>query len=251
MKKRERIRRGKGNKKNYFTKEHEDGIILYNTTDDQNLRQQIYKRIIDPVFEKLIEKVVLTYKFTNLYNLENLKKDCKSWLMTIIYKFDEDKRTEEGKKTKAFSYFTVVIRNWFIGKIKKQDSELKKMENIDQFVKLQSLVDYSKNENEHMVSYNNFYEKQESKEFWFHLENEMEGWLKETVKPKEKKVLLAVFDILSKKDKFDDEDMQKKTIYLYLREITGMSTKQVVTNLNKFRAKYRVFKERWDNNQIS
>ena len=39
-------------------------------------------------------------------------------------------------------------------------------------------------------------------------------------------------------------------VYLYLREITGMNTKQIVTQLNKFRKKYKLFKTDWDNVNI-
>ena len=42
----------------------------------------------------------------------------------------------------------------------------------------------------------------------------------------------------------------KKAIYLYLRELTGLNTKQVVSQLNKMRKKYRTFKREWDNGNI-
>ena len=52
-------------------------------------------------------------------------------------------------------------------------------------------------------------------------------------------------------DSADDiEIFNKKAIYLYMREITGLNTKQVVNNLNKLRAKYRVFKERWNQGEV-
>ena len=43
------------------------------------------------------------------------------------------------------------------------------------------------------------------------------------------------------------EIFNKKAIYLYIREITGLNTKQVVSSLNKIRKKYREFKKEWDN----
>ena len=52
-------------------------------------------------------------------------------------------------------------------------------------------------------------------------------------------------------DKVDDiEIFNKKAIYLYLREITGLNTKQVVNNLNKMRLRYRVFKFKWDEGDL-
>ena len=48
----------------------------------------------------------------------------------------------------------------------------------------------------------------------------------------------------------DIEIFNKKAIYLYLREITGMNTKQVVTQLNKMRKRYREFRNDWDDGKI-
>jgi hypothetical protein len=49
----------------------------------------------------------------------------------------------------------------------------------------------------------------------------------------------------------DDLDMlNKKAVYLYMREITGLNTKQIVSQLNKMRKRYRSFKRNWDNGKI-
>ena len=50
----------------------------------------------------------------------------------------------------------------------------------------------------------------------------------------------------------DEDEMiyNKKAIYLYLRELTGLNTKQVVNNLNKLRVRYRIFKKNWINGKI-
>jgi len=46
------------------------------------------------------------------------------------------------------------------------------------------------------------------------------------------------------------EIFNKKAVYLYLRELTGLNTKQVVNNLNKLRIKYRYFKKNWLDGKI-
>ena len=53
-------------------------------------------------------------------------------------------------------------------------------------------------------------------------------------------------------DSIDEDTMiyNKKAIYLYLRELTGLNTKQIVNNLNKLRVKYRIFKKNWVNGKI-
>ena len=71
-------------------------------------------------------------------------------------------------------------------------------------------------------------------------------WEKENLKANERKVLEAVKILFESSE--DIEIFNKKAIYLYLREITGLNTKQVVNNLNKLRARYREFKKEWNRN---
>ena len=47
----------------------------------------------------------------------------------------------------------------------------------------------------------------------------------------------------------DIEIFNKKAIYLYLREISGLNTKQVVNSLKKFRKRYGSFRDDWDSGE--
>ena len=77
---------------------------------------------------------------------------------------------------------------------------------------------------------------------------EIETWDTGNLKENEKKVLEAIKILLASPDEI--EIFNKKAIYLYIREITGLNTKQVVNNLNKMRVKYRVFKGKWNHGDI-
>ena len=68
------------------------------------------------------------------------------------------------------------------------------------------------------------------------------------MKPNEKKVLQAVKILFESAD--DIEIFNKKAVYLYMREITGLNTKQIVNNLNKIRVKYRDFRKKWNEGEI-
>ena len=81
-------------------------------------------------------------------------------------------------------------------------------------------------------------------EFWFSLLECIDSWDAPNLKKNEKSVLDAVRVLLHNID--DIEIFNKKAVYLYLRELTGLNTKQVVNNLNKLREKYRTFKTKWD-----
>ena len=92
-------------------------------------------------------------------------------------------------------------------------------------------------------------EEREEEEFWNLLWKEIEGWEKLKLKANEEKVLQAVKILLEDRDN-PNLIFNKKAIYLYIREITGLNTKQVVNNLNKLRSKYRAFRHRWDEGQF-
>ena len=74
--------------------------------------------------------------------------------------------------------------------------------------------------------------------------SEIEVWDKQNLKENEKKVLGAIKILLSEPDAI--EIFNKKAIYLYIREITNLNTKQVLNSLNRFRVDYRSFKKKWN-----
>jgi len=227
LSKRPRRRRRRAN--DYFTKVHEEAIINYALTEDKKIRTELYIKYIGPAFDQLVDKIVYTYKFTTLPNIDYLKDECKIYLTTILDKYDS------SKKSKAFSYFSVITKNWFIHKVKKNSKNLKREIHID---------DITLNLEEQYLSIENPYEEdRENYEFWMYLREEIDKWEKLKLKENELKVLNAIRILFNSIDEI--EIFNKKAIYLYIREITGLNTKQVVNNLNKIRAKYRNFKKNW------
>jgi len=221
--------------KHYFTKDHENAIIQYVATDDQRIRTQLYIEYIGPVFNEMVDKIVYTYKFTNLPNIDSLKGECKVWLTTILDKYDPN------KGSKAFSYFSVITKNWFIHKVKKNAKRARTEVLYDELPK--------DIESERLVTTNQYHSQREEKEFWMSLWVEIDNWDTGNLKENEKKVLEAVKILLNSIDE-DEMIYNKKAIYLYLRELTGLNTKQVVNNLNKLRIRYRIFKKNWVNGKI-
>ena len=98
------------------------------------------------------------------------------------------------------------------------------------------------------MCYNEWENEEENRDFWLKLWEEIDSWSTDDMKESEKKVFEAVKILLSSVEEI--EIFNKKAIYLYLRELTGMNTKQVVSQLNKIRKKYRLFKQDWDNGKI-
>jgi len=221
--------------KHYFTKDHENAIIQYVATEDQRLRTRLYMEYIGPAFNEMVDKIVYTYKFTNLPNIDSLKDECKVWLTTILDKYDQ------SKGSKAFSYFSVITKNWFIHKVKKNAKRARTEVLYDELPK--------DIESERLVTTNQYHKQREEKEFWMSLWVEIDNWDTGNLKENEKKVLEAVKILLNSIDE-DEMIYNKKASYLYLRELTGLNTKQVVNNLNKLRIRYRIFKKNWVNGKI-
>ena len=68
----------KSRKKNhYFTSVTEGAIVDYCNTDCLSKRTQLYAEHIQPAFNELVDKIVYTYKFNSLENIDVLKEDCK------------------------------------------------------------------------------------------------------------------------------------------------------------------------------
>ena len=224
----------KRNKNYYFTKIHEEAVVKYASTDDLKIRTDLYVELIEPAFSELVDKIIYTYKFTTLPNIDVLKDECKIWLTTILDKYDPN------KGSKAFSYFSVITKNWFIHKVKKNSQKTRREINYDDITK--------DLEQEHLSARNPYESRREEAEFWKYLWKEIEAWESEDLKPNEEKVLLAVRVLLEKSNEI--EIFNKKAVYLYLRELTGLNTKQVVNNLNKLRSRYHVFKKTWNDGKI-
>ena len=225
----------KARKKNhYFTSVHEEAIVKYARTEDRELRSKLYIEYIQPALDQMVDKIIYTYRFTSLPNIDYLKDDCKVWLTTILDKYDP------SKGSKAFSYFSVVTKNWFIHKVKRTQ----KRNRTEVFME-----DMLNQLEEDLVSDEpTYFERRSEMEFWGSLNQEIDTWNSFMLKENEKKVLMGVRILLDSADTI--EIFNKKAIYLYLREITGLNTKQVVNNLNKLRKRYRVFKDKWESGQI-
>ena len=227
--------RRKSTKRMYFTQVHEDAIVEYcleHTTFKR--RSRLYEDLIQPAFSEMVDKIVYTYRFTSLPNIDELRDDCKVWLTTILAKYDPN------RGSKAFSYFSVITKNWFIHQVKKNSKRAKREVDFD----LVAGEVYDKV----MMVEDEYHHKQEQKEFWEQLWGEIESWDSKQMSENEKKVYDAVKILLNSIE--DIEIFNKKAVYLYLRELTGLSTKQIVSQLNKMRKKYRVFRSDWDNGKI-
>lgn len=219
-------------KRMYFTKVHEDAIIEFNNPEtDMKRKSELYENLIHPALDEMVDKIVYTYKFTTLPNIAELQQDCKVYLVTILYKF----KPEKGHK--AFSYFSVITKNWFIAQVKKNKKKNQRETSLEGQVEAgfePGMEDV-------------YHENRERQEFMNLLKEEIASWDSISMRPNERKVYDAINTLIDNADKI--EIFNKKAIYLYLREITGLNTKQIVVQLSKMRQKYADFKQRYENGE--
>tara|TARA_R100000234_G_scaffold119611_2_gene103044 strand:+ start:1455 stop:2144 length:690 start_codon:yes stop_codon:yes gene_type:complete len=227
-------KRRKRTKNMYFTKIHEEAIIQYASSDDNAVKTKLYSSLIQPAFSELVDKIVYTYKFNNLPNIDYLKDDCKVWLTTILSKYDPN------RGSKAFSYFSVITKNWFIHKVKKNAQAARREIALDDALK--------SSQSQFIMTAHPYERDREKREFWQALLVFVKGLEKDSAvirNDNDRKVISSIEYMLENMDKL--EILNKKAIYLYLREMTGMTTKQLAPTLRKIKVEYKDFIKEWNN----
>lgn len=219
----------------YFTDKTEKSIVKFQTEPDLSTKKKIFVEEIRPAFLKLIENIIYVYKFHTLGEIDTLKNDCMSFLFENLYKFNG------SLGHKAFSYFNVIAKNWFIQKSK----AIKKRSKSDVYMDKAILSKLENDEHDAVVT--SFEDQLVREEFVLLLQEEVKKWRGKFEKSQEKRVLESVILLLDNPDLISIYN--KKGIYLYIREITGLNTKQVVTNLSKVRKKYELFKKKYDSGE--
>ena len=228
-------KRRKKTKRLYFTQVHENAILEYckpETTYDK--RCELYEQLIQPAFNEMVDKIVFTYRFTTLPNIDELRDDCKVWLTTILAKYDPN------RGSKAFSYFSVITKNWFIHQVKKTAKRAKREVDINDVGKevFLKMEDTAEPVVDNMIQ----------EEFWEHFHKEIGSWDTNKMSENELLVYNAIRQLFSYSSELDM--LNKKAVYLYLREITGLTTKQIVSQLNKMKKKYHIFRRDWNEGKI-
>ena len=98
----------KGSTRYYFTDVTEQAVIRHNKETRPHMRERIYNEHIRVPFEKLAENIIHTFKF---YYFDVPSVDVMHEVVSFLY-MNMHKFTEG--KGKAFSYFSIVAKNYLI-----------------------------------------------------------------------------------------------------------------------------------------
>ena len=123
----------------YFGTPVHDAIVAYNRSDDYKFRHKIYTDEIHPAFLKLAENIINTFKFSYFdYGFRDLQEEVVSNLLINMHKFDET------RGTKAFSYFSIIAKNYLI---LNNNANYKKLKTHDQLTVLNGKAENDDNLN--------------------------------------------------------------------------------------------------------
>ena len=140
---------------------------------------------------------------------------------------------------------SVITKNWFIHQVKNNSKKLSREVSYEEVFIAQGL-DHAYPQM--IITRHEYLDSKLEEEFWFNLLSNVDKWILNTNKHNEKIVLKAIKIILESVDEI--EIFNKKAIYLYIREITGLNTKQIANCLIKIKKRYGVFKKRWEQGKI-
>jgi len=221
--------RKKSKTRMYFTEDTENAIVEYNNTDDWREKNLIYNASLRKPFEKLCENIIHTFKFYHFdVPSEDVKHEVISFMITRLGKYKQG-------KGKAFSYFSVVVKNWLICH---NNANYKKMKTHTDVVDL-------KHKDVKKVTYeNNHVEVQEQKTFYNSI---IEYWdiniPKVFKKQRDIKIAHSILDLMTRVESI--EIFNKKALYILLREISGSQTQHITKVLNVMRTHFKTLDTQW------
>ena len=231
-KKKRVIRRNPGKKRNmYFTKDTQASIERYQNAEEAetDLKEEIYKKEILPAFDQLAESLIFVYGFNSPYDsVSEMKTDCVSFLYETIHKWDP------ARGTKAFSYFNVVAKNWLIIRCRNAAKENRRHVSLTDMTSLSFKDQTAIAESSVAPSPQDEMEAQELRPAIFKLLDEIEGRIK---KDNEKICVSAIRTVFENVDNLDF--LNKRAIYVYVREISGLTSKQLSVAMSRIRKHYR------------
>ena len=208
----------KKNKRIYFGQEVQDAIIEYNSSADDNERNIIYRDRIHKAFDKLSENIINTFKFTYFdYGFEDIKHEVVAFMVMNIHKYDHT------KGSKAFSYFSVVAKNYLI------------LHNNNNYKKLKSHNAIDSLDKERTVNFN---EKTDLKNFSIEIVDYFEANLLNIFKKKrDLDIAYSILELIKKIDEI--ENFNKKSLYILIREMTDVNTSHITSVVNVLKKHYK------------
>ena len=199
----------------YFTESTERAIIRYNNSDDEILRNKIYQEHIEYPFQKLAENIIHTFKFYYFdVPSEDVKHEVVSFLVMNMHKF-------KAGKGKAFSYFSIVAKNYLILHNNNNYKKMKQHEKLD-------VLDFKRSLSSESSQVENAEANSEFTELMLdYWDNNLNNVFK---RKKDIRVADSVLELFRRRQNI--ENFNKKALYILIREMTGSNTQHITRVIN-------------------
>jgi len=217
------LSKNKKYKRQYFTFITEQAIHAYNTEENKYKRDKVFKDYINYPYHKLVENVYHTFKFTYFdVPYEDVQKEVVAFMTEKISKF-------QPGKGKAFSYFTIIARNYLIIQNNSNYKKLKARTTTDA-IDMERDLGTEMNLSEHQESLKDFIDlwvKWYDENLNKHFSNERDIQIADTV--------LELFRLRATLESFN-----KKALYILIRERTGMKTQFITKVVNIMKGQFEL-----------
>lgn len=228
MKKTRNRKPGKKNDlKLYFHSGTHDAIVNFQSEEDMQMREKIYSEEILPAFTKLVENLIFIHGANAHVSIDEFKSDCISFLYEKLKKFDG------SRGTKAFSYFNVVAKNWIIMRMRQKIKHTKKHINIDDktIVSEIEILDVVEPTFEiYGTTGKKAAQAEQLEQMFFEVNDRLE-------QEHERLCMEAITKLFQNID--DIDFFNKRAIFVYIREMTNLNTKQISTAMSSIKRHYR------------
>lgn len=228
-----RKKRSKNVTRMYFTQDTENAIIQYNNETNQDIREIIFREKIQHAFQKLVENVFNTFKFSYFETGPlDVQKECLTHLVSNINKFDPNRKSKNNpkKKSTAFAYFSIIAKHYLI------------LLNNTNYKKFNQNIEISEDRDENTVQlqqHDKYYGQQEMADFIKLLVKFWEFNIEKIfTKQRDLNIANAVVNLFRNSDRIDVYN--KKALYLHIREMAVCKTQQITKVINKMKQYYDV-----------
>jgi uncharacterized protein YjfI (DUF2170 family) len=230
-----RIRRKGGseearNLRMYFNEKTQAAIVAYQKSDVREEKHKLYVTEILPAFQKLVENLINIHKFTDIYDsFDDLKSDCVNFLFETLPKYDPT------RGTLAFSYFNVVAKNWLIIRTKQKSVRIKRYVSMDDQETLSQGDMEAIESYQHLPSQDTTIENDQQKAKVMKTLYDIQKMVKNENERVCIESIIHVFENVNQLDFFN-----KNAIMLYIRELSGLSSKQLTSTLQVMKKNYKL-----------
>ena len=208
----------KKKRKVYFGQEVQDAIIEYNSSSNDSERNVIYGTRIHAAFDKLAENIINTFKFTYFdYGFNDIKHEVVAFMVINMHKYDHT------KGSKAFSYFSVVAKNYLILHNNNNYKKLKTHDGMDVLDRYKSSDKFDESDFKTLTN-----------EIVYYFDTNLNSIFK---KERDLKIGYAIIDLMKQRD--DIENFNKKALYILIREMTDVETAHITSVVNTLKKHYK------------